>query len=55
MEVMQQYLLPKKISEDDEIEEEDPEEILRRRLIEYQYYKNAAFELGSLDILGRDS
>ena len=47
-------LLPKPISEENELEEEDPEEILRRRLIEYQYYKNAAFELGSLDILGRD-
>jgi len=48
-------LLPKTSIEDDEVEEEeDPEEILRRRLLEYQYYKNAAFELGSLDILGRD-
>ena len=47
-------LLPKSPLEVDELEEEDPEEILRRRLLEYQYYKNAAFELGSLDILGRD-
>ena len=47
-------LLPKTHLEEDEMEEEDPEEILRRRLLEYQYYKNAAFELGSLDILGRD-
>ena len=47
-------LLPKSNVDDMELEEEDPEEILRRRLIEYQYYKNAAFELGSLDILGRD-
>jgi len=47
-------LLPKVHLEEDEMEEEDPEEILRRRLLEYQYYKNAAFELGSLDILGRD-
>ena len=47
-------LLPKSPLEIDELEEEDPEEILRRRLLEYQYYKNAAFELGSLDILGRD-
>ena len=47
-------LLPKKELTDEELEEEDPEEILRRRLLEYQYYKNAAFELGSLDILGRD-
>tara|TARA_Y100001970_G_scaffold293428_1_gene440134 strand:+ start:1717 stop:2550 length:834 start_codon:yes stop_codon:yes gene_type:complete len=47
-------LLPKVQLEEEEFEEEDPEEILRRRLIEYQYYKNAAFELSSLDILGRD-
>jgi len=47
-------LLPKPILEENELEEEDPEEILRRRLIEYQYYKNAAFELSSMDILGRD-
>ncbi len=47
-------LLPKPNIEEEELEEEDPEEILRQRLLEYQYYKNAAFELGSLDILGRD-
>lgn len=47
-------LLPKVTVDDDELDEEDPEETLRRRLLEYQHYKNAAFELGSLDILGRD-
>ena len=49
-------LLPKSHvdSKEFEEEEEDPEEILRRRLLEYQHYKDAAFELSSLDILGRD-
>ena len=47
-------LLPKSPEDIEEVEEEDPEEILRRRLLEYQHYKDAAFELSSLDILGRD-
>jgi len=47
-------LLPRSNEDPEELEEEDPEEILRRRLLEYQHYKNAAFELSSLDILGRD-
>ena len=47
-------LLPKSPVDIEEMEEEDPEEILRRRLLEYQHYKDAAFELSSLDILGRD-
>ena len=47
-------LLPKSAVDIEEFEEEDPEEILRRRLLEYQHYKDAAFELSSLDILGRD-
>ena len=47
-------LLPKSPVDIEELEEEDPEEILRRRLLEYQHYKDAAFELSSLDILGRD-
>ncbi len=47
-------LLPKPPVEDEAEEEEDPEEVLRRRLEEYQLYKRAAFELGSLDLLGRD-
>ena len=35
-------------------EEEDPEERLRRRLVEYQLFKDAAFTIGSRDWLGRD-
>ena len=38
----------------EELGEEDPEELLRKRLIEYQRFKDAAFQLGSLDILGRE-
>ena len=52
--IKSRHLLPRNPEDLDEIEEEDPEEILRRRLLEYQHYKDAAFELGSLDILGRD-
>ena len=47
-------LLPKPPVEEEEEEGEDPEELLKRRLEEYQLYKRAAFELGSLDLLGRD-
>ena len=35
-------------------EEEDPEETLRRRLVEYQRFKDAAYTIGSRDCLGRD-
>ena len=35
-------------------EEEDPEETLRRRLVEYQRLKDAAYTIGSRDWLGRD-
>ena len=52
--IKSRHLLPRAPEDLEEIEEEDPEEILRRRLLEYQHYKDAAFELGSLDILGRD-
>jgi len=52
--IKSRHLLPRSPENFEEIEEEDPEEILRRRLLEYQHYKDAAFELGSLDILGRD-
>ena len=38
----------------EEGEEEDPEERLRRQLIEYQTFKEAAFLLSSFDMLGRD-
>ena len=51
--IKSRHLLPKPPEEIEEVEE-DPEETLRRRLLEYQYYKDAAFELSSLDILGRD-
>ena len=47
-------LLPKSNTEIEDFEEEDPEEILRRRLLEYQHYKDAAFGLSSRDLLGRD-
>ena len=52
--IKSRHLLPRTPEDLEEIEDEDPEEILRRRLLEYQHYKDAAFELGSLDILGRD-
>jgi len=52
--IKSRYLLPKSPEDIEEVEEEDPEEILRLRLLEYQHYKDAAFELSSLDILGRD-
>ena len=52
--IKSRYLLPKSPEDIEKVEEEDPEEILRRRLLEYQHYKDAAFELSSLDILGRD-
>ena len=35
-------------------EEENPEETLRRRLVEYQSFKDAAYTIGSRDWLGRD-
>ncbi len=38
----------------EEGEEENPEERLRRQLIEYQTFKEAAFLLSSFDMLGRD-
>ena len=41
-----------KVEESDE--EEDPEETLRRRLMEYQRFKDAAYTIGSRDWLGRD-
>lgn len=48
-------LLPKPPPPDIEDQEEaDPEEQLKQRLLEYQRFKSAAFELSSLDMLGRD-
>ena len=52
--IKSRQLLPKPIVEAEELEEENPEEILRLRLLEYQCYKEAAFEIGSRDVLGRD-
>ncbi|MBF0287906.1 MAG: segregation/condensation protein A [SAR324 cluster bacterium] len=51
--IKSKHLLPKPPVEE-EGEEEDPEERLRRQLIEYQRYKQAAFTLGCRDLLGRD-
>jgi segregation and condensation protein A len=47
-------LLPRPPSDDDEEPDEDPEELLRQRLLEYQRFKEAAFALGTRDLLGRD-
>jgi segregation and condensation protein A len=35
-------------------DDEDPEETLRKRLMEYQHFKDAAYALGARDWLGRD-
>lgn len=45
---------PPQDEEDEEESELDPRAELVRRLLEYQKYKNAAEQLGSHDILGRD-
>ncbi|MBF0352722.1 MAG: segregation/condensation protein A [SAR324 cluster bacterium] len=47
-------LLPKPKTEEVVPDEDDPEELLRLRLIEYQKYKDAAYKLSVRDILGRD-
>ena len=52
--IKSRQLLPKPIEEIDEEDEENPEEILRMRLLEYQQFKDAAFEIGSRDVLWRD-
>ncbi|HBI29372.1 MAG TPA: segregation/condensation protein A [Deltaproteobacteria bacterium] len=46
-------LLPKPPPEEF-LEDENPEELLRQRLLEYQSFKEVAFALGDLDVLGRD-
>ena len=46
-------LLPKPPPEE-VLAEEDPEELLRQRLLEYQSFKECAFALGDRDVLGRD-
>ncbi len=49
-------LLPKAPEEEEDLEEDgiDPREDLIRRLLAYQKYKNAAEELGSRGVAGRD-
>ena len=47
-------LLPRPPLADEGEEGEDPEEILRRRLMEYQRFKDAAYAIGARDWLGRD-
>ena len=52
--IKSRHLLPKPVDETEVVEEEDPEEILRLRLLEYQRYKDISFKIGSRDLLGRD-
>ncbi len=51
--IKSRMLLPR-IKEEGEEEEEDPREELVRRLLEYEKYRNAAAELGTMEILGKD-
>lgn len=51
--IKSRMLLPKQVT-DEEDEQEDPREELIKRLIEYQRYKDASYQLFSLDLLGRD-
>ena len=51
--IKSRMLLPKQVVEQDD-ELEDPREELVKRLIEYQRYKDASYQLFSLDLLGRD-
>ena len=51
--IKSRMLLPKQVVEEDD-ELEDPREELVKRLIEYQRYKDASYQLFSLDLLGRD-
>ncbi len=51
--IKSRMLLPK-IKDEDEEEEEDPREELVRRLLEYERYRDAADELGGMEILGKD-
>ena len=47
-------LLPRPPLTEEGEEVEDPEETLRRRLMEYQRFKDAAYAIGARDWLGRD-
>ena len=51
--IKSRMLLPR-IKDEDEEEEEDPREELVRRLLEYERYRDAAAELGGMEILGKD-
>ena len=51
--IKSRMLLPR-IKDEDEEEEEDPREELVRRLLEYEKYRDAAEELGGMEILGKD-
>lgn len=51
--IKSRMLLPR-IKDEDEEEEEDPREELVRRLLEYEKYRDAAAELGGMEILGKD-
>ncbi len=52
--IKSRMLLPRIKDEEGDQEEEDPREELVRRLLEYEKYRNAALELGTMEILGKD-
>lgn len=52
--IKSRLLLPQADEESGEEEEEDPRAELVRRLLEYQKYKDAAAELDTRELLGRD-
>jgi len=52
--IKSRMLLPRIKDEEGGQEEEDPREELVRRLLEYEKYRNAALELGTMEILGKD-
>ena len=49
IEMKSRMLLPKPVKEEDEIEEENPEEELKRRLLEYQKYKESVTSFRELE------
>lgn len=54
--IKSRMMLPRPPAEEEDPEEEiDPREELIRRLLEFQRYKDAAEQLGSLPVLGRDT
>ena len=52
--IKSRMLLPRPEPDPEGEPEEDPREALVRRLLEYQKYKSAAEQLGSVDLLDRD-